>query len=89
MSDGSVRILKEGGSKLPVTFANKDEWVTLAADARLNESAVQLLAIRRGMIDSASTNSQDSAVLVNLFRFIYLLFWHFLRVSCGIAIVSH
>jgi hypothetical protein len=48
LSDGSVRILKEGASKQRVTFANKDEWVALALEARLNESALQIPAIRRG-----------------------------------------
>ena len=51
LSDKTKVPLKEGGENIKVTFDNKDAYVKLVESARLNESQVQLAAIRRGMGD--------------------------------------
>lgn len=44
-----MKLLKPGGEKIPLTFANKDEWIRLALNVRLNESQVQLENILAGI----------------------------------------
>eukprot|EP01114_Cavostelium_apophysatum_P001689 TRINITY_DN1146_c0_g1_i2.p1 TRINITY_DN1146_c0_g1~~TRINITY_DN1146_c0_g1_i2.p1 ORF type:complete len:4271 (-),score=1642.72 TRINITY_DN1146_c0_g1_i2:54-12866(-) len=50
-SDGTRVALKEGGESIKVTFENRDEYVKLIEKTRLNESALQIAAIRRGVAD--------------------------------------
>lgn len=50
LSDMSVRLLKPDGDKIPVTFENKDEWIKLALQVRLNESNLQLEHILSGIL---------------------------------------
>jgi hypothetical protein len=49
LSDQQQIELKENGSEIPVTFSNRLEYVRLHLNARLNESADAIEAIRRGI----------------------------------------
>jgi other hect domain ubiquitin protein ligase E3 len=51
LSDMSVRLLKPDGDKIPITYENKDEWIRLALQVRLNESNLQLEHILSGISD--------------------------------------
>ena len=49
LSDGTEVELKPNGKAIPVTFANRNEWVDLVVQTRLYESKRQADAIRRGL----------------------------------------
>jgi len=49
LSDGREIEVKEGGRDVAVTFANRDEYVQLCVQARLNEADQQINAIRKGL----------------------------------------
>jgi len=51
LSDQSMHILKKDGDQIDVTFENKLEFIQLVEKARLNESKLQIKAIRRGLTD--------------------------------------
>jgi len=51
LSDKSLCLLKKDGDKIDVTYDNREEYVRLAEKARLNESKLQLKAVRRGLTD--------------------------------------
>lgn len=51
LSNGTRVPLKEGGENIKVTFENKDEYIKLVEELRLNEGNLQLAAIRRGLGD--------------------------------------
>lgn len=50
LSDMSVRLLKPDGDKIPITYENKDEWIRMALQVRLNESNLQLEHILSGTL---------------------------------------
>eukprot|EP00479_Gromia_sphaerica_P002663 TRINITY_DN13128_c0_g1_i1.p1 TRINITY_DN13128_c0_g1~~TRINITY_DN13128_c0_g1_i1.p1 ORF type:complete len:127 (+),score=23.01 TRINITY_DN13128_c0_g1_i1:423-803(+) len=49
LSDKSVAELKENGSQIKVTFANRNEYVNRVFNARLHEHDIQIESIRRGI----------------------------------------
>jgi hypothetical protein len=49
LSDGTTRELCPGGLDMELTYANRHEFVRLAAAARLSEAADQIGAMRRGL----------------------------------------
>jgi len=51
LSDGTKIPLKENGENIRVTFENKDEYVSLIETTRLNESQLQISALRKGLAD--------------------------------------
>ena len=51
LSDGSRVELMEGGTAVPVTFANRHEFVEAVVKTRLHESEAQARAIRKGFND--------------------------------------
>eukprot|EP01123_Difflugia_compressa_P005936 TRINITY_DN1805_c0_g1_i1.p1 TRINITY_DN1805_c0_g1~~TRINITY_DN1805_c0_g1_i1.p1 ORF type:complete len:218 (-),score=26.87 TRINITY_DN1805_c0_g1_i1:21-674(-) len=51
LSDKSNCVLIKDGDKIDVTYDNREEYVRLAVEARLNESKCQLKSVRRGLTD--------------------------------------
>lgn len=51
LSDKSKMLLKPGGDTLEVTYDNRLEYCRLAEIARINESYMQLVEVRRGLAD--------------------------------------
>jgi len=51
LSDKSKMLLKPGGDQLEVTYDNRLEYCRLAEAARINESYLQILEVRRGLAD--------------------------------------
>eukprot|EP00474_Spongospora_subterranea_P011114 CRZ11572.1 hypothetical protein [Spongospora subterranea] len=49
LSDRSIALLRPGGDKQRVTLADRDEYVQLVHNARVNEAKPQINAIRRGI----------------------------------------
>jgi E3 ubiquitin-protein ligase HERC2 len=49
LSDGTVVDLKPNGAEIPVTYANRLEYVSLVQKTRLRESAKQLQWLRQGL----------------------------------------
>jgi E3 ubiquitin-protein ligase HERC2 len=49
LSDQTEVELKENGKEIPVTFQDRDEFVKLAIQKRLNESSKQIAAIKKGI----------------------------------------
>jgi len=49
LSDKTKVHLMEGGESVKITFQNRDEYARLVEQARLNESNLQIAAIRRGL----------------------------------------
>jgi len=51
LSDKSIHLLVKHGDEIEVTYDNREEYVRLAEHARLNESKLQLEAMRKGVCD--------------------------------------
>jgi len=51
LSDKSMRNLKPNGDQIEVTFENRHEYIKLAEQTRLNESQLQIEALRKGLGD--------------------------------------
>lgn len=51
LSDKTIVPLIEGGESVKLTFNNRDQYIKLVEETRLNESKVQMEAIRRGFGD--------------------------------------
>jgi len=51
LSDKSTRLLKENGNNIDLTAENKDEWIQLAQQTRLNESRDTLFCLREGLFE--------------------------------------
>eukprot|EP01125_Pyxidicula_operculata_P017974 TRINITY_DN635_c0_g1_i7.p1 TRINITY_DN635_c0_g1~~TRINITY_DN635_c0_g1_i7.p1 ORF type:complete len:2560 (+),score=862.47 TRINITY_DN635_c0_g1_i7:2323-10002(+) len=51
LSDKSTHLLKKDGNNIDLTYDTRDEYISLAERARLNESKLQINEIRRGISD--------------------------------------
>uniref|UniRef100_A0A6B2L0G6 HECT domain-containing protein n=1 Tax=Arcella intermedia TaxID=1963864 RepID=A0A6B2L0G6_9EUKA len=51
LSDKSTHLLIKNGNNMDVTYQNKDQYIKFAEAARLNESKLQLEAMRKGLCD--------------------------------------
>jgi len=51
LSDNTTISLKKDGENIDVTYENRNEYITLAEKARLEESKIQLKAIKKGIFD--------------------------------------
>jgi len=51
LSDKSTCLLKKDGDKIELNYDNREEYIRLAERARICESKVQLMAIKKGLMD--------------------------------------
>lgn len=66
LSDGSRVPLIPNGHQVPVTFENKEQYAKLKLQCRLNESAVQIEAIKRGLFAIVPSNLLKILSVANL-----------------------